>query len=227
MGDLTADRVAMTHASRAVFDTSHHSISFVPAETREKHARIDRAGGTVQLIYIMAAAMNHHDSSWYMVENVTGRQLKTTQASLEILNLILEHDSLTLAELGTIADSSKSSIRNCPNTLLENRYLVEHDGVYRASSRVTLLDEHARHRYPGDEVVKRVVDGLASATDQETNPTVFEHGRLLICYDSSIDGGRDADDIRYWSEYHPRSTATGKAIFSELDRDGVTLIADH
>ncbi|MCO8268843.1 IclR family transcriptional regulator [Haloferax sp. AB510] len=162
-----------------------------------------------------------------MIENVTGRRLKTTQASLEILSLILEHDGLTLAELDSMVDSSKSSICSHLNTLLESRYLVKHDGIYHVSFRVALLGERARHRYPNDKVVERVVDELARATDQEANFTIFEHGRLLMCYGSSTDEGRDASGVRYRSEYHLHNTAAGKAILAELDRDEVESIIDY
>lgn len=162
-----------------------------------------------------------------MIGNVTGRRLKTTEASLEIMRLILEHDGLTLSELDEMVDSSKSSVCSHLNTLLENRYLVKNDGVYHVSFRVALLGERARHRYPTGEDIEAVIDALARKTGQEANFTIFEHGRLLACYGTSADEEGDQTNARYRSEYHLHNTAAGKAILAELDRDEVEAILDH
>jgi DNA-binding IclR family transcriptional regulator len=157
-----------------------------------------------------------------MVEEITGRRLKTTQTSLEILRLILEHDGLALAELDSLVDASKSSICSHLNTLRENRYLIEEDGTFEVSFRVALLGERVRHRYPSEDVVEEVVDRLARETGQEANFTLFEHGRLLVFYGTS--GSAAADDVHYRSEYYLHNTASGKAILAELDRERVEAI---
>ena len=162
-----------------------------------------------------------------MIENVTGRRLKTTETSLEILRLILEHDGLTLNELDGMVDSSKSSICSHLNTLLESRYLVKEGGLYQVSFRVALLGERARHRYPTGEEVEEPIDRLARATEQEANFTILEHGRLLTCYGSSADEEGGETSARYRSEYHLHNTAAGKAILAELDREEVESILDH
>jgi DNA-binding IclR family transcriptional regulator len=162
-----------------------------------------------------------------MIENVTGRRLKTTQASLEILRLILEHDGLTLAELDELVDDSKSSIYSHLNTLQDSRYLVKEDGRYHVSFRVALLGERAKLRYPTGGDVEEVVDRLARTTGLEANFTIFEHGRLLACYGTSGDEGSDEIDVRYRSEYHLHNTAAGKAILAALDREEVEAILDH
>ncbi|VTT85794.1 Transcriptional regulator, IclR family [Halorubrum sp. DM2] len=161
-----------------------------------------------------------------MIGDATGRRLKTTRTSLEILRLILEHDGLTPAELDTMVDSSKSSICSHLNTLVDSRYLVKEGDTYRVSFRVALLGERARHRYPTGDDVEAVVDRLARKTGQEANFTVFEHGRLLACYGSSDDGD-DETDVRYRSEYHLHNTAAGKAILAELDRNRVEAIVNE
>ena len=162
-----------------------------------------------------------------MIGNETGRRLKTTRTSLEILRLILEHDGLTLAQLDGMVDSSKSSICSHLNTLMDSRYLVKEGDTYHVSFRVALLGDRARHRYPTGDDVETVVDELARVTDQEANFTIFEHGRLLACYGSAGTESMDETDIRYRSEYHLHNTAAGKAILAELDRDRVKSIVDH
>ncbi|WP_066416182.1 IclR family transcriptional regulator [Halorubrum aethiopicum] len=162
-----------------------------------------------------------------MIGNVTGRRLKTTETSLEILRLVLERDGLTLDELDGLVDSSKSSICSHLNTLLDGRYLVKEGGTYHVSFRVVLLGERARYRYPTGEDVRAVIDRLANETGREANFTVFEHGRLLACYGTSTDEATDGSNVQYRSEYHLHNTAAGKAILAELDRDEVEAILDH
>lgn len=161
-----------------------------------------------------------------MTEDITGRRLKTTQTSLEILRLIVEHDGLTLAELDTMIHSSKSSICSHLNTLRDSRYLVKEDGTYNVSFRLSLLGERARYRYPSEVTVKETVDRLAQKTGQEANFTIFEHGRLLLFYGTSGTAATNENDIHYRSEYHLHNTAAGKAIFAELDQSRVEGIVD-
>ena len=66
-----------------------------------------------------------------------GRTLKTTRISLRILELIMEYDGLTLAELDRLLDKPKSSLRSHLHTLLDARYLIRRDGVYAASFRLS------------------------------------------------------------------------------------------
>lgn len=162
-----------------------------------------------------------------MSGNTTGRRLKTTQTSLEILKLILEHDGLTLAELDTMISSSKSSICSHLNTLRDSRYVVKDDGTYNVGFRLSLLGERARYRYPNEETVKQAVDQLAQKTGHEANFTIFEHGRLLMFYGTSGDAATNENDIHYRSEYHLHNTAAGKAILAELDRRRIEDILDR
>lgn len=162
-----------------------------------------------------------------MIHDVTGRRLKTTETSLEILRLILEYDGLTLSEVNEMVDSSKSSVCSHLNTLLESRYLVKENGTYHVSFRVALLGERAKHRYPTGEDIADAIDQLSRATEQEANFTVFEHGRLLTCYGTSADQETTESNARYRSEYHLHNTAAGKAILAELDREDVEAILDH
>lgn len=177
-------------------------------------------------VRIMKTVMPSDDINDTMTGDITGRRLKTTQTSLEILKLILEHDGLTLAELDTMINSSKSSICSHLNTLRESRYLVKEDGTYNVSFRLSLLGERAKYRYPSEEAVKETVDQLAQKTGQEANFTVFEHGRLLMFYGTSGNVAGNENDIRYRSEYYLHNTASGKAILAELDRSRVEDILD-
>ncbi|WP_262177403.1 IclR family transcriptional regulator [Haloarcula laminariae] len=161
-----------------------------------------------------------------MIDETSGRTLKTTRTSLEILTLVLEYDGLTLGELDGMVNSPKSSIHSHLNTLREERYLVKNDGTYNVSFRLALLGEKARYQYPNETVVEEAVDGLAETTGEEANFTVYEHGRLLMFYGTSGNATNKEDKINYRSEYYLHNTAAGKAILAELDRPQIERILE-
>jgi len=161
-----------------------------------------------------------------MLGDDAGRTLKTTRTSLRVLELVIEHDGLTLAELDGLVDKPKSSLHSHLRTLVENRYLVYEENTYRASFRLAALGERVRSQHPVASVVVDAVEDLADQTGQEANFTLFEHGRLLLVHGAS---GRanDADDVGFRTEYYLHNTAAGKAILAELEREHVERIVDE
>lgn len=156
-----------------------------------------------------------------------GRTLKTTQTSLRILELILEHDGLTLADLDRLIDKPKSSLHSHLQTLLNSRYLVREDGVYTASFRLSLLGETARQRHLGNDFIKKTVKNLAAETGEEANFAVLEHGRLLIAHGASGNSAAEEKDTNFRTEYYLHNTAAGKAILADMDPDRVKHILDR
>ncbi|MEY7848117.1 IclR family transcriptional regulator [Natrarchaeobius sp. A-rgal3] len=156
-----------------------------------------------------------------------GRTLKTTQTSLQILELILEHEGLSLAEFDQMIDKPKSSLHSHLNTLVDCRYLVKEEGVYKPSFRLALLGDRARQRNRLKSVAVEKIDELTAATGEEANFTVLEYGRLLMIYGSSGVTPNADDDALFRREYHLHNTAAGKALLAELDRDHVESILDE
>lgn len=161
-----------------------------------------------------------------MLETTNGRTLKTTKTSLRILELVLEHDGLTLAELDRIVDKPKSSLYSHLNTLLECRYLVKKDRTYLASFRLAELGDRAR-RGDLEAIATDTVEQLAEETGEEANFTVFEHGRLLLLHGSSNQAAEHEGETGFRTEYYLHNTAAGKAILAELDREHVDRILDE
>ncbi len=156
----------------------------------------------------------------------SGRTLKTTRTSLRVLELVLEHDGLTLAELHRMIDKPKSSLHSHLTTLHECRYLVREGDTYEVSFRLPLLGDRVRHENPVDAVGGDVVEALAEATGEEANATVLEHGRLLFVHGASgrSTDGEEAAGVR--TEYYLHNTAAGKAILAEMDRNRVERVLE-
>lgn len=161
-----------------------------------------------------------------MLEATNGRTLKTTRTSLRVLELVVEHDGLTLAELDGLVDKPKSSLHSHLNTLLDCRYLVKKDGTYRPSFRLAELGDRAR-RDDLEAVATEAVERLAEDTGEEANFTVFEHGRLLLLHGSSNQTPEREEDTDFRTEYYLHNTAAGKAILAELEREYVDRILDE
>jgi len=154
-----------------------------------------------------------------------GRTLKTTRTSLRVLELVIEHDGLTLAELNEMIDKPKSSLHSHLTTLRECRYLVREGDTYKESFRLALLGEQARRGTKIDEVAGVVVEDLAERVGEEVNFSVLEHGRLLLVQGAS--DRADSNDGDYRTEYYLHNTAAGKAILTEMDRERVESIIDE
>ena len=102
-----------------------------------------------------------------MVGEDTGRTLKTTRTSLRVLELVLEHGGLTLAELDRLVDAPKNSLHAHLTTLRDCRYLVQDGDTYEIAFRLALLGDRVGHRHPADGIATDVVEELGRRTDEE------------------------------------------------------------
>lgn len=161
-----------------------------------------------------------------MLAEDKGRMLKTTRTSLHVLELVLEHGGLTLAELDKIVDKPKSSLHSHLTTLRNSRYLVRDGNTYKTSYRLALLGEQSGHRQPAVRLATAIVEHLAETTGEEANFTVFEHGRLLLVHGSSGQTP-SGEAVGFRTEYYLHNTAAGKAILAEMDRERVEWILDE
>ncbi|RJT07960.1 IclR family transcriptional regulator [Halococcus sp. IIIV-5B] len=162
-----------------------------------------------------------------MKDEANGRILKTTRMSLRVLELVLEHDGLTLARLAELIDKPKSSLHSHLQTLLNARYLVKNDNTYRVSFRVSLLGEMARQQRLEDSRVRGIVEELAAETGEEANFVVLEHGRLLMAYGASGDSASEERNVDFRTEYYLHNTAAGKAILAEMEPARVDRVLDR
>ncbi|WP_128906092.1 IclR family transcriptional regulator [Halorubrum amylolyticum] len=161
-----------------------------------------------------------------MLGATDGRTLKTTETSLHVLDLVLEHGGLTLAELDRMVDKPKSSLHSHLNTLLACRYLVKDGRTYLASFKFAERGERAR-RSELESVATEAVERLAEITGEEANFTVLEHGRLLLLHGSSNQSSGPDAETGFRTEYYLHNTAAGKAILAQLEPERVERILDE
>lgn len=162
-----------------------------------------------------------------MSEPSVGRTLSTTQTSLRILELVREHEGLTLAELDDLVDMTKSSLHAHCKTLEKSRYLIEVDGIYQIGLHAFAVSEYARQRRPSFRMAEEIVGRLAEITGEEANFTVLEHGRLVMIHSALIQSSGRTQTINFRREFYLHNTAAGKAILAELSPHHVERILDR
>ncbi|MFB6297980.1 MAG: IclR family transcriptional regulator [Salinirussus sp.] len=162
-----------------------------------------------------------------MLDDNTGRTLKTTRTSVRVLELVREHEGLTLSELDALVDKPKSSLHAHLKTLKKCRFLVEREGTYRVGLRPFVIGEDARQRRPAFDAAERMVDRLAGATGEEANFTAVEHGRLVMIHAALAQSAGGAVSLDFRKEFYMHNTAAGKAILSELSRSRVERVLDE
>lgn len=161
-----------------------------------------------------------------MARDDPGRTLKTTRTSLQVLELVLEYDGLSLAALDSMLDKPKSSLHSHLRTLEDSRYLVREGDTYYVGYRVTLLGREVERRYSVTSVVPPIVDALAERTGEQANFTLLEQGRLLLVH-GATGKSEENPNASYRDEYYLHNTAAGRAILAEMDRDRVESILER
>lgn len=157
-----------------------------------------------------------------MVE--TGREVKTTEASLYILEQVHDSGGVTLQGLANRLDMAKSTILNHLSTLEKNGFLIKEGGVYYIGLKFLYFGEHAKWQHPAFKVGRNLTHELAHNTNEEADFSVHEHGRMITLHHEI---GRKNEPGRQIGQYfYMHSTAAGKAILSEISRDEVESILD-
>jgi IclR family acetate operon transcriptional repressor len=155
----------------------------------------------------------------------TGREVKTTEASLNILEAVHDSGGVTLQGLSDRLDLAKSTILNHLSTLEKNGYLVQEGGVYYVGLKFLYFGEHAKWQHPAFKIGRNLTHELAHNTNEEADFSVHEHGRVITLHHEI---GRNNEPGRQIGQYfYMHSTAGGKAILSELPREEVESILDE
>lgn len=155
----------------------------------------------------------------------TGREVKTTEASISILEAVHDSGGITLQGLSDRLDMAKSTILNHASTLEKNGYLVQQGGVYYVGLKFLYFGEHAKWQHPAFKVGRDLTHDLAHNTNEEADFSVHEHGRVITLHHEI---GHNNEPGRQIGQYfYMHSTAAGQAILSELSREEVKDILDE
>lgn len=156
----------------------------------------------------------------------TEQGLKTTAISLRLVELLVELEGASLAELAEEAELAKSTVHNHLTTLSQYGYVTREDNTYHIGLKLHHLGDYARKRNDVYGIAKELVPELADETQLEVDFTVEENGRTVSLYDESTysDTPSFLVDGRL---FHVHSTASGKAILAEYPDHRVRDIVDR
>ena len=156
----------------------------------------------------------------------TGRHLKTTQRTCDILSALEELGTAGVTELAEYLNLSKGSVHGHVTTLYRNEYVAREGDKYRLSLRFVSFGEAVKKSVPIYELAKEETDKLANETGETVNYVAEEHGLGVYLYKSlGSNGVNTAADVG--NRKHLHCTAVGKAILAYLPEEQVEQIINH
>ncbi|MFC6766600.1 IclR family transcriptional regulator [Natrinema soli] len=150
---------------------------------------------------------------------------KTTETSLDIVDVIRELEGATIAELSEHMGLSESTVHRHLVSLQEYGYVVKDEDRYHVGLRFLTLGGYAQQRVTAYPMIKEKVDQLAEKTGERAQCIVEENGRRVYLYtevgESAVQTGAH---IGRRGPLHV--SAAGKAILAMLPDERVDEIVD-
>jgi IclR family acetate operon transcriptional repressor len=160
--------------------------------------------------------------------------VKTTERSLDLIDLIQRENGLHVDEIVSKFDISKSTAYKHLDTLTSRGYLTKEGEIYHIGLKFTNRGEYARIRKPAYRLAGKKVEELSKKTNEEADFVVENDGRamsLYISYHSTNPHLNKSPDEpnKYWRQgtyYHIHCIAAGKAILSTFPQSRVVEIIE-
>jgi DNA-binding IclR family transcriptional regulator len=157
----------------------------------------------------------------------SGRILKSSSATLEIIDAVAELEGARVSEIADQLDISESAASNHLHTLRKAGFLTTEGDIYQPSLKFAKLGEHAKTRDPAYRHAIEITNELDENTNFETSFTVEENG-LGRYLRPEVDATTDVDNYFTVGErIYLHSTATGKAILSNYPEEQIDYITDR
>ncbi|WP_144901011.1 IclR family transcriptional regulator [Halobellus captivus] len=112
----------------------------------------------------------------------TNTGVKTTQASLSIVEELLEDGPATIEELEERFDLATSTVHRHLTTLRENGYVIRDGTTYRLSFKFLTVGGQLRRQIEGYSMIKQKIDDLAHLTDERAQFIVREETDRVYLY---------------------------------------------
>jgi len=148
------------------------------------------------------------------------RRLQSVEQAFAVMAFLDEAEGATLSETAEALDMPPSTAHIHLGTLVETGYVVRKGKVYDCSFRFLERGGRMRDEMALFQAAKPEIDDLQEQTDEHTNITVEEDGYSVQLYKSHSQQSID-DDAPLGDHLYLHTTATGKAILSELSTETV------
>lgn len=152
--------------------------------------------------------------------------VKTIDTTLEIINVVKEHDGIRPGEVADELDLPKSTVSDHVVTLRRNQYLKKRGNEYHVGLKFLELGDRARNRHQTYEVSQKKINKLAKQTGELVHLSVEENGRGVIIYERE---GSEAVSLDTYvgRRVHLHCTGLGKAMLAHMPHERVETILDE
>lgn len=142
-------------------------------------------------------------------------RVKTTETSLDVLELLFEDGPLSLAAVKEQTGQTTSTTHRHLSTLRERGYVIKDGSKYRISFKFLTFGGDLRRRIPGYPMIKRKVDELAEQTDERAQFIVREGIERVYIY-TEIGNNPVQTGAHTGTRGAIYSSAAGKSIIANL-----------
>jgi len=141
--------------------------------------------------------------------------VRTTETSLDVVEVLLDNDSATVDELRAELDLTSSTIYRHLATLRDRGYVLKDGDSYRLSLKFLTVGGFLRRKIPGYSMIKTEVDNIAEVTGERAQFIVREAGDRVYLYTETGENPVQTG-ARTGSRGPIYSSAAGKAIMANL-----------
>lgn len=159
-------------------------------------------------------------------DNTGPRQLKSVAQAFDIIEYLRTTGPATLSGIAERFEMPMSTAHIHLTTLVENGYVLKDDGEYRCGLLFLRTGGELRDRMPLFRAAKSEVDDLREKSGEYANIGTEESGYLVQLYKSENPESID-DNASLGAHLYLHSTATGKAILSQLPETEIESILDR
>ena len=151
------------------------------------------------------------------------KTIQSIDRAFRIIEYIQANDEVTLSELSSVFEISKSAIHYHLNTLMKHGYVIKEGKYYYIGLRFLDPAIHAKNRKRECQIVHPKVEYLAEETGERAQFITEENG-LGIHVHSEIGENGIQSESRVGKTVYLHATSAGKAILASLPRERVEEI---
>lgn len=161
-----------------------------------------------------------------MASDSRPKTLKTTSTSIEILELLEEHDGARVSEIAAMMDKPKSTIHGHLSTLKEKQFVIQESDFYLIGPELLRLGNQVRTRSAGFVLARKFTERLFEKTGLRSIFAVEMGGRAVFLHTAS--GNKMGwSHEQLGNSLYLHNTAVGKAILAETPESRIEQIIDR
>lgn len=152
--------------------------------------------------------------------------VRAVETSLRIIDALADLNGASTSQIAAHLNLPKSTVHAHLRTLLENEYVITHQGAYSLALHLFELGQHARSRHEIVTVAIEELERLAERTQEIASLLIEEHGHGVFVY--SVNGStRRRTSSRIGRRVHLHATSSGKAILAHLSKERIHTLVDR